>query len=122
MGLAGACNRQKAVQAEAILRVAMLAYTNSSEARLAANAAAGKWVANNKSFLGGRVSAGLVTSFIGRFSPQLGSQLAIFSSMGKAMEGIENGATTTEQIIQGMMGADLTHASPTIGDCSCQSR
>jgi len=103
-GFAGPDAQQSAIQAEAVLALGINTIaTNPAIAKQAA-CTAENWAANNKAYLAGRLTAGALLSVITGLGPYGGVALGLFAGMGDALNNIQNGMNTIQQIIPSMMG------------------
>jgi RHS repeat-associated protein len=120
-GIAGSCLQRRAVENEAALAAALLALSNRDIASRAANAAK-DWASNHKAYLGGRLSAGGVTSAVTAVGPYGGLSLGLIAGMGDALHNIDRGnATSAEQVLRSILGDQMPNL-PDIRrtECECQ--
>jgi RHS repeat-associated protein len=120
-GIAGSCLQQRAVENEAALASALLALSNRDVASQAANAAKA-WAGNHKAYLGGRLSAGGVTSAVTGVGPYGGLSLGLVAGMGDALHNIDRAnATSAEQVLRSILGDRMPNL-PDIRrtECECQ--
>jgi hypothetical protein len=107
--MAGSCLQQRSVENETALAAALLALSNREVASQAAQAAK-TWASNNKAYLGGRLSAGGVTSAITGVGPYGGLSLGLIAGMGDALHNIDRAkASTAEQVLRSILGDRMPH-------------
>ena len=103
-GMAGACLQQRSVENEAALAAALLALSDRAVASQAATAAK-NWVGNNKAYMGGRFSAGGVTSALTGAGPYGGLSFGLVAGMGDALHNIDRAnASSAEQVLRSILG------------------
>lgn len=118
-GMAGVCLQQRATENEAALAGALLALSNPAIASQAASAAK-DWAGNHKAYLGGRMSAGGITSAVTGVGPYGGLSLGIVAGTGDALHNIDRvNASSAEQVLRSIMGDRMPNL-PDIRRTECE--
>jgi hypothetical protein len=119
-GFAGACLQRRATENEVALAAGLLALSNPTIAKQAASAAK-NWAGNHKAYLGGRLSAGAVTSAVTGVGPYGGLSLGLVAGMGDALNNIDRAnASSADQVLRSILGDRMPHL-PDIprSECEC---
>jgi RHS repeat-associated protein len=103
-GFSGSCLQQRSVENETALAAALLTLSNRDIARQAAQAAK-TWASSHKAYLGGRLSAGGVTSAVSGIGPYGGLSLGLVAGIGDALHNIDRAnASSADQVLRSKLG------------------
>jgi RHS repeat-associated protein len=117
-GLAGKCEQQNEIQDEAVLGLALNSLRIPA-VRNAALSAGESWALNNKAYLAGRMSAGLVTSTVTGVGLAGGLSLATVAGLGTALDNIDRGATEASDVMTSVLGDRMPQLLQR-SRCGCQ--
>jgi RHS repeat-associated protein len=120
-GADGDCEQQRALEDEALLSAALLSLSDPKISKPAL-AAAKNWASNNKSYIGGRLSAGGVTSAVTGVGVYGGISLGTVAGMGDALKNISRGADNPEQVLRSILGDKMPNLPSNTSRAQCGCR
>jgi hypothetical protein len=105
-GLAGSCLQMREVRDEAIAAFALHEIATNPQVRAQVESLAEDWAKNNKAYLAGRLSAGVVTSTLAGAAGAgyaAGPSAVALAGMGDALEEIDQGSDEISDIARGFI-------------------
>ena len=119
-GFSGDCNKQRAIEDEAILAAGLVALSQPQIAK-EVYPSVKRWAGNHKAYLGGRLSAGALTSAITGVGPYGGLSLGLLAGMGDALNNIDRGADHPDDVLRSILGDKIPNL-PIVyrTQCGCQ--
>jgi RHS repeat-associated protein len=127
-GFAGDCEKQRALEEEALLSAALLLYATNDEVRKQVDSKAYDWAISHKAYVAGRLTGGAVASSLAsRAAPWYGkvgvaASLFIAAALGDALNAARNGADHPEQFLKAILGDQSLPIPPGIRTkCECAS-
>jgi RHS repeat-associated protein len=124
-GFDGECEKQRAIEDEALLAAALRSLSDRRVAERAYNQAK-EWAGNNKAYLTGRFGTGVGIGYglsqVGPFGLAGGISLGVVAAMGDALHGVSNGADNPEQVLRNIFGENapgIPSNRPDRTVCSC---
>ncbi|MBL8470557.1 MAG: hypothetical protein JNM98_02060 [Rhodocyclaceae bacterium] len=108
-GFAGSCWQKRAIENESALGAGVFSLAHPIVRRQALSAAK-YWATGHKAYLGGRFTAGAVTSSVTGVGIYGGLSLGVVAGFGDALNNVDRAnAASAEQILRGVLGDNFPH-------------